>query len=455
MPFLTDISQKLYQPLDKLFDVFIELLMRIKQEFNVKENLIHKLNDISLNNEGYEKKILKLKKEIKDKEREIGSLINKVTVEKDKIKDNSKSRILEINALKKENQQLNNKLTLYKNQIRKSEADYKAIQNKLKYYIFERENKGNINLINNNDKNKESNNKENNIQEEFKINNEKYLAIKKLNMSLVYLLKDINKNICKYDFTLNKIINDEERNNYQIDDLNYNIETNLLIDENNCKTLCNNFMLNMDIINNKIIDILKKKNDIPDKNNQKIYQTKIINNNNNNIIKQNIKDNSYRKDKSLDNLNNKFGDNSKEEYLNNNNKKDYSNKNNKINMQRNNASFNSRIVANNNQGFSYKNVGKSINTNNSIKTKYEYPTQNYEQNNNNSSMKNERKKNANFLNFYNNDDKDLEVNIETRAAIDPKWYENCKNKKVGYVFDKTKLMTCNDEDERTNGANRK
>ena len=453
MPFLTDISQKLYQPLDKLFDVFIELLMRIKQEFNVKENLIHKLNDISLNNEGYEKKILKLKKEVKDKEREIGSLINKVTVEKEKIKDNSKSRILEINALKKENQQLNNKLTLYKNQIRKSEADYKAIQNKLKYYIFERENKGNINPINNNDKNKESNNKENNIKEEFKINNEKYLAIKKLNMSLVYLLKDINKNICKYDFTLNKIINDEQRNNYQIDDLNYNIETNLLIDENNCKTLCNNFMLNMDIINNKIIDVLKKKNDISDKSNQKIYQTKIINNNNN-VIKQNIKDNSYTRDKSLDNLNNKIGDNSKEEYL-NNNKKDYSNKNNKINIPRNNASFNNRIVTNNNQGFGYKKVGRSININNNIKTKYEYPTQNYEQNNNNSSMKNERKKNANFLNFYNNDDKDLEVNIETRAAIDPKWYENCKNKKVGYVFDKTKLMTCNDEDERTNGANRK
>ena len=74
---------------------------------------------------------------------------------------------------------------------------------------------------------------------------------------------------------------------------------------------------------------------------------------------------------------------------------------------------------------------------------------------NNISLKNERKKNANFLNFYNNDDKDLEVNIETRAAIDPKWYENCKNKKAGYVFDKTKLFTCNDEDERTNGANRK
>ena len=48
----------------------------------------------------------------------------------------------------------------------------------------------------------------------------------------------------------------------------------------------------------------------------------------------------------------------------------------------------------------------------------------------------------------------MEINNE-KKVIDPKWYENFKNKKVGYVFDKTKLFTCNDEDDRTNGANRK
>ena len=170
IPFLSEISQNLYQPLDRLFDVFIELLCRIKQEFNVKENLIHKLNDISLNNEGYEKKLLKLKKEIKEKEKEIGALINKVNFEKEKTSNNSKSKILEINSLKKENQQLNNRLTLYKNQLRKSEADYKAVENKLRYYIFERENKNNMTAS------CEKNNKDK-AQEEFKINNEKYLAI--------------------------------------------------------------------------------------------------------------------------------------------------------------------------------------------------------------------------------------------------------------------------------------
>lgn len=281
IPFLSQIPQNLYKPMDNLFDVYIELLMRIKQEFNVKENLILKLNNVSLNNEGYEKKLLKLKKELKEKEKEIGSLINKVNIEKEKIKDNSKSKLLEINTLKKENQQLNNKITLYKNQIRKTEADLKAVQSKLRYYIFEKENRNNSssNLTDKNNSNK----KENNNPDEFKINNEKYLAIKKLNMSLVYLLKDINKNICKYDFSLNKIINNDNQanNNYEIDDLSENIETNLLINENNCKNLCKNFLFNMDIINNKIIDILKQKNDITEKINIKALNNKKISNNNN------------------------------------------------------------------------------------------------------------------------------------------------------------------------------
>ena len=284
--YLPKISKELYQPLDSIFDVFIELLFRMKEEFNVKENLIQKLNNLSVINDGYDKKFLKLKKEIKDKDKEIGSLINKMTFEKDKIKDNSKSKILEINSLKKENQNLNNRLTLYKNKIRKIEADNKTLQNKLRLYFYEKENRINYMTNNNNEKNNTNNNNnvinsinnnnnmnkeskndnKNNNQEEFKINNEKYLLIKRLNMSLVYLLKDINKNICKYDFSLNKIINDEiQGNNYEIDDLDENIETNILIDKNNCKTLCKNFLFNMDVVNNKIIDILKHKDDIFEK----------------------------------------------------------------------------------------------------------------------------------------------------------------------------------------------
>ena len=301
VPYLPKLSKELYQPIDSIFDVFIELLYRMKEEFNVKENLIQKLNNMSNINDGFEKKLLKLKKELKEKDKEIGAWINKITFEKDKIKDNSKTKILEINSLKKENQALNNRLTLYKNKIRKIEADNKTLQNKLRLYFYEKENRSNYStnatnneknnniIVNNNSNNNNINNnnyisnninkdnnkdinKDINNKEEFKINNEKYLLIKRLNMSLVYLLKDINKNVCKYDFTLNKIINNEiQGNNYEIDDLDENIETNILIDKNNCKTLCKNFLFNMDVVNNKIIDILKHKEDI--------FEKKIFNDN--------------------------------------------------------------------------------------------------------------------------------------------------------------------------------
>ena len=449
IPFLSKLPQNLYHPIDNLFDVYIELLMRIKQEFNIKENLIHKLNNVSLNNEGYEKKLLKLKKEINEKEKEIGSLINKVNCEKDKTNNNSKMKLLEINSLKKENQQLNNKISLYKNQIRKTEADYKAIQNKLKYYIFERENKTNNLSSNINEKNNLNNNQEKNNQEEFKINNDKYLAIKKLNMSLVYLLKDINKNICKYDFGLNKIINIENKsnNNYEIEDLNDNIETNILINENNCKNLYKNFMFNMDIINNKIIDILKQKNEKKEGNYSKIYNSKKINNCNNDFKKSNNQENDYKNDKSL--INNNYKSNPNEDKFTNdkfiNNNKIQNNYKNNFNNNKNNNKLKS-------QGFNFNKLG--INNNN-VNTKYEYHTQNPVVNEDtNININNRKKKSMNFLNFYN-DDKDLEDNIETKTAINPKWYENCKNKKVEYIFDENKIFNCIDEEDRTNGANRK
>ena len=294
-----------------------------------------------------------------------------------------------------------------------------------------------------------SNKKENNNPDEFKINNEKYLAIKKLNMSLVYLLKDINKNICKYDFSFNKIINNdnESNNNYEIDDLNDSIETNLLINENNCKNLCKNFLFNMDIINNKIIDILKQKKDISDIINPKVFNNKKISNNNN--LKK--EENNYRKDKSWDHVNKKQIDDSK-----NTLKENYNSINNKINLLRKEqiSSLNYKNIPNNNiQGMNIKKVGKTIN--NTVNTKYEYNIQNNDKYNDSSSVNKKKKSSLNFLNFYNNDDKDLDENIETRAILDPKWYENCKNKKVGYVFDKNKLFTCKDEEDRTNGAKRK
>ena len=57
------------------------------------------------------------------------------------------------------------------------------------------------------------------------------------------------------------------------------------------------------------------------------------------------------------------------------------------------------------------------------------------------------------MNFYNNDDKDLEENIETRTAIEHNWYDNLQNKNVGYVFDENQIFECDDDD--VNGGKHK
>ena len=179
---------------------------------------------------------------------------------------------------------------------------------------------------------------------------------------------------------------------------------------------------------------------------------KANNNNNNNLFKS----------QDIDNKSDKFVDsfyNQKEEAYNNkkNNKDKYSSINtsssNKINSQKNNNNMNNKSAKNNNLNnseFDFNKIGR--NTNKVVNQKYDYHSKN---NNKTINNRSERKKNTiNFLNFYNNEDRDLETNNE-KKAIDPKWYENFKNKKVGYVFDKNKLFTCKDEDDRTNGANRK
>ena len=411
IPYLNELTPKLYKPMDNLFEVYIVLLNKIKQEFNVKDNLIHKLNDISLNNEGYEKNLLKLKKEIKNKEKEMSILVRKASFEKEQTEDDTKSKIFEINSLKKENIELNNKLSLYKNQINKIEADNKALQNKIKYYIIERENKKNNTNDNNNKKNK---------QEEFKVNNDRYLAIKKLNMSLVYLLKDINKNLCKYDYGLNKLyidknnIADGDRElEYEIEDLSPEIETHLLVDENNNKRLYKHFMFNMDIINSKIIDILKK--------NAQIFQklTKLKEESNKNNSCKNL--NSDKKK-----INNYIG---KKEQK-NNSRKGFVNKENKdLKSSYDMPNFYK----------TYKNSAISIDNNNS-RNNIEFD---------NSENKNCTRKS--FLNFYNNDERNIEENLERGGAIDPRLYDNYKTNKAGYFFDKNLLF----KDDEMNGAKRK
>ena len=332
IPCLNNIEQKRYPQIDKLLDVFINLISRIKDEINVKNKFIQKLNEVSFDIENYEKKNIINQRVIKDKENEILLLMNKLNLEKEKNEDKSKSIYLEVNSLKKENQELADTILIYKNKLRKVEAELQVMNEKYKHNSSKEKK---VNKIISNDEEKSENGLNNS-----KISDNKYFNIKKLNMSLTYLLKEINKMLVKYDNSLINLLN-KKFNLDKVIDLNCNIETNLLLDEANMKIFRKNFLYNMERIHKKM-DILKKGNL------------------------------DSREIKSSKNLN--------------------------INE------INNSLVNNTN----------NININN---------------------------------NGSGNISKDKEKHFKNN--ISSKWYDNYNNKKIGYVFDKEKVITCEDDD---NGA---
>ena len=325
IPCLNNFEQRKFPQIDKLLDVFINLISRIKEEANVKNKFIQKLNEVSFDIENYEKKNIINQRVIKDKENEIVLLMNKLNAEKEKSQDKSKSVFLELNSLKKENQELTDTILIYKNKLRKVEAELQVINEKYK------NNPANENKIKKSLSNEEDNS-ENGLNNSKIIDN-KYFSIKKLNMSLIYLLKEINKMIVKYDSLLINLLT-KKINLDKVTDLNCNIETNLLLDDANMKIFRKSFLYNMERIYKKI-EILQKGN----MDSREIKSNINLNNNVNNNDKGNLSNN------------NGSGSNSKEKHFKNN--------------------------------------------------------------------------------------------------ISPKWYDNYNNKKIGYVFDKEKVITCEDDD---NGA---
>jgi len=352
VPCLPNIKESNYESIDKLLDIDVELLSRIKDEIKIKEQFIQKLNNVSLGIENYEKKNLINQKKIKDKENEIILLTKRLNLEKEKSKDNSKSITLENNSLKKENQELMDTILIYKNKLRKLEAEYQVIQEKVKSMPINKENQNKISFISNNDVKNENGLNNSKI-------NDKYFSIKKLNMSLTYLLKEVNKMLVKYDSSLINLMNNKNCSD-KVVDLNCNIETNLLLDDANMKIFRKNFLYNMDRIFKKIEIIQKGNKDIRE-----------------------IKNLSYNKGV--------WKNNKSEQILN------------KIN--------------------SITNIG--INEESSLIS-----------NKLNNIKSNNGKVDA-------NDDKHFKNNISSN------WYDKYNNKKIGYVFDKEKVITCEDDD---NGA---
>ena len=358
IPYLYNVEENHYNYIDKLLDVYFLLLSRIEEEITLKEKFIQNLNDVSLGIEDYEKKNLMNQKKLKEKENEIISLVNQLNIEKEKNKDNSKSIVIELNSLKKENQELNDTILIYKNKLRKIEADYLVIQDKIKNMnVKEHKSKISSYIANCEEKN------ENGLNNSK--TNDKYFLIKKLNMSLTYLLKEINKMLIKYDSSLITLINNKNSSQDKVIDLNCNIETNLLLDDANMKIFRKNFLYNMDRIFKKI-EIIQKA--------QKYIKEISISSKINNKIKGAWKNNIINTDDKMNKSNMKGVNNSKSD-------------------------------------------DSTINTNND--------------NSGNNGIMNT----SNEKHFKNN--------------ISSKWYDKYNNKKIGYVFDKEKVITCEDED---NGA---
>ena len=338
IPCLNNFEQKKYIQIDKFLDVFVSLISRIKDEINIKNKFIQKLDEVSLDIENYEKKNILNQRVLKDKENEIIILMNKLNLEKEKNEDKSKSVFLELNSLKKENQELADTILIYKNKLRKTEAELQVINDKYKNNP-DKENKISLSFS----KNNESENGLNNSKL-----NDKYYQIKKLNMSITYLLKEINKMLLKYDNSLIKLLSKKIPSDKVID-LNCNIETNLLIDDANMKIFRKNFLYNMERIYKKI--------EIFQKGNMDFREIK----SNKNLPIEEMKDKIKNINKDVDNS----------------------------------------LVSNNKSNIEIKNNGSGNNIN----------------------------------------DKHFKNNISS------KWYDKYNNnKKIGYVFDKENVITCEDDD---------
>ena len=338
IPCLNNFEQKKYIQIDKFLDVFVSLISRIKDEINIKNKFIQKLDEVSLDIENYEKKNILNQRVLKDKENEIIILMNKLNLEKEKNEDKSKSVFLELNSLKKENQELADTILIYKNKLRKTEAELQVINDKYKNNP-DKENKISLSFS----KNNESENGLNNSKL-----NDKYYQIKKLNMSITYLLKEINKMLLKYDNSLIKLLSKKIPSDKVID-LNCNIETNLLIDDANMKIFRKNFLYNMERIYKKI--------EIFQKGNMDFREIK----SNKNLPIEEMKEKIKNINKDVDNS----------------------------------------LVSNNKSSIEIKNNGSGNNIN----------------------------------------DKHFKNNISS------KWYDKYNNnKKIGYVFDKEKVITCEDDD---------
>ena len=247
LSYINESKEKILIIIDNLLNSFVDVFTRLKEDDSIRENLMNKINDITKNNDDYEKKIFKLKKEIIAKENEIGSIINKNLAEKEKIIDNKKSKNLEINSLKNENRKLVNVISICRNELKKKDDEIERIRKKIDLIQSGNTFSKNINKIHTNEnpiKRSSTTTNENNVN----INNNKF---KELNLELVKLIQFFNDYINKYYMIIQNEKNEKNNKFYPIDNT---IVKNIKIE--NMQFFKNNFKNNLDellkIINNKL-----------------------------------------------------------------------------------------------------------------------------------------------------------------------------------------------------------
>ena len=273
-----------FEHFNDLFNLIIELIFIIKKEIEKTD-----INNIKNQKNGI---ILKLEKEINNKDKQIEGLLNKLKVEQQKAQKNSKDNNNELIILQKENKELYYQLGLYKNYIKKIDNNNIALEEQLNNIILEKIskrpesvknkflaniNKQTINMNNNININNingiynsnsghiiiNESNKDINFINYKKINkDETSMQFRKLNLGLINLLKEINKILCVYDITLNKA-NIEDSQTNVITNLSNMIESSILINNDKMNKFHKSFLGNMDKILNKIDNIIKlSKNNI-------------------------------------------------------------------------------------------------------------------------------------------------------------------------------------------------
>ena len=246
LSYISESKEKIIIIIDNLLNSFIDVFNRIKEDDSIKDNLMNKINSITKNTDDYEKKILKLKKEIIAKENEIGSIINKNQAEKEKMIDTKKSKNYEINTLKNENRKLVNVISICKNELKKKDDEIERIKKKIDLMQT-----GNIN---NKSTNKYHTN-ENLIKRcsttinENNNNNNKD-QYKELNLELIKLIQFFNIYINKFYMIIQNEKKEEKSTFYPIDNT---LVKNIKLD--NIQFFKNNFKTNLEellkIINNK------------------------------------------------------------------------------------------------------------------------------------------------------------------------------------------------------------